>query len=65
MFSGGIQRDQWHEMSLKNRFVGEKEEAYRNKWNVIFYFGAMFFEVKAWTFEQLIIFQAPSSIFVS
>ena len=47
MFSGGIQRDQWHEMSLKNRFVGEKEEAYRNKRNVIFYFGAMFFEVKA------------------
>ena len=31
MFPGGIQRDQWHEMSSRNRFVGEKEEAYRNK----------------------------------
>ena len=41
-----------------------KRGLFKNKWHV-FDFGAVFFEVQAWIFEQLIIFQAPASVFIS
>ena len=43
--------------SLREKKVYEVSE--------IIYLGTMFFEVHAWSFVQLILFQAPKSIFVS
>ena len=51
------------ELNLKSRFVWEKK-GYKNEWNVI-YFDAVFFEVQAWIFMQLIILQTLSSMFFS